>query len=94
MAKKTLLVLGAGSNVGVGLAKKFAGNGFQIAIASRTINPELAKIVDASKRVKFSVSTSVKDVFAWVKAEVGVPSVVVYNGKGILKPEGSKSSSY
>jgi NAD(P)-dependent dehydrogenase (short-subunit alcohol dehydrogenase family) len=81
MSSQAVLTLGAGAKVGKSLAQKFAENGFKVAIASRSINPELAKTVDASTKIDFSTPSSVQDVFTWAKSEIGIPKVVVYNGR-------------
>ena len=81
MLSQAVLILGAGARVGKNLAQKFAASGFKVAIASRTINPELATIVNASTKVDLSSSSSVQDVFTWAKAEIGIPNVIVYNGR-------------
>ena len=80
MSSQAVLILGAGARVGQSVAKKFAGKGFKVAIASRSIVPEFAKAVDASKKMDLSTPSSVKEVFAWAKSEIGVPNVVIYNG--------------
>lgn len=80
MSSQAVLILGAGARVGKSLAQKFANNGFKVAVASRSINPELEKIVNASMKADFSIPSSVKDVFTWAKSEIGVPNIVVYNG--------------
>jgi NAD(P)-dependent dehydrogenase (short-subunit alcohol dehydrogenase family) len=80
MTSQVVLVLGAGANIGKSIAQKFANTGFKVAIASRSLDPELVKTVNSSHKVDFSNPASVKDLFASVKAELGVPNVVIYNG--------------
>ncbi|KAH9893102.1 NAD(P)-binding protein [Xylariomycetidae sp. FL2044] len=70
-------MIGAGARVGKSCADAFAAAGYRVAIASRTEKPELSKYkffaYDAEKP-----DTTV-DLFCKVRAEVGVPSVVIYN---------------
>lgn len=80
MSSQVVLILGAGTRVGKSLAQKFAGKGFKVAVASRSINPEIAKAVHASTEVDFSTTSSVRNVFTWATSEIGIPNVVVYNG--------------
>lgn len=73
----TVLVIGAGPNIGLGTAKVFAAAGYKVAIASRT------KISDAHKHFVFDASKpeTVPQLFKSVRQELGDPKVVVYNGK-------------
>ncbi|EXJ89846.1 hypothetical protein A1O3_02913 [Capronia epimyces CBS 606.96] len=81
---RVLLVLGAGPNIGAHLAQTFSAKGYQVALASRTPHPvEATSSKPASAylhvTVDLSQSESVPGVFETVKAEIGAPSVVVYN---------------
>ncbi|KAI1097743.1 NAD(P)-binding protein [Jackrogersella minutella] len=72
----TAFIIGAGPNVGQAVAETFAAAGFQVAVASRT--PKLdAKfrhyVFDGSK------PETLPAVFEKVSADLGVPSVVIYN---------------
>ena len=76
-----LLILGSGSNVGHHVARTFAAKGYKVALASRS-----AKEIDSTADQKIfssdlSTPESVAGVFSKVKASLGLPSVVVYNGK-------------
>jgi len=82
MTSPVLLILGAGPNIGVHVAKTFAAKGYKIALASRkdhTVDDTQLHIpVDLTK------PESVAGVFETVKAKLGSsPSAVVYNGKKI-----------
>jgi len=86
MASPVLLILGAGPNIGVHVAKSFAAKGYQVALASRkdhTVdNSQLYIPVDLNK------PESVAGVFETVKAKLGfLPSVVVYNGRKQSPPK-------
>lgn len=78
------LILGAGPNIGSQVAKKFADDGYQVALASRKAtaavedNPMYLHI-----QGDLSQPDSVPDIFAQVRRLAGEPSVVVYNGKNI-----------
>lgn len=76
-----LLILGSGANVGQHVSRAFAAKGYKVALASRSQKEE-----DSSKD-QYNVSCDLSDpgsivgVFSKVKAALGLPSVVVYNGK-------------
>lgn len=82
MELKSALIVGAGSGLSASLARLFARNGLQVALASR--NPDkLAKLVEETAGVSFACETSepeeVAALFEVVVATQGVPDVVVYN---------------
>jgi NAD(P)-dependent dehydrogenase (short-subunit alcohol dehydrogenase family) len=81
MSSQIVLILGAGANVGKSLIQKFSSKGFKVAIASRTLKPEVAKLADSSVKADFSNPSSIKSIFEKVKSEVGTPNVVIYNGE-------------
>ena len=72
-----ILIIGAGENIGLSTAKRFASAGYKVALASRTKPASTAHkhfVFDASK------PTSVPSLFKDVTTSVGPPSVIVYNG--------------
>lgn len=79
MATKIVLILGAGGNIGSHVAKKFASEGYKVAVANRrgtSADPAYLPI-----KANLSSPGTVKDVFEEVKKGFGaVPNVVVYNG--------------
>lgn len=77
-----LLILGAGSNVGASVAEAFAEKGYKIALASRTIKKEDSNPNEVHIACDLSDPLSVPDVFTKVKEKFGIPSVVIYNGRG------------
>ncbi|EPQ55708.1 NAD P-binding protein [Gloeophyllum trabeum ATCC 11539] len=79
MAPPVLLVLGAGSNVGLKVARKFASHGFKVAVAARNPSDEVSKAGDLVVKADFADPSAVSSVFEKVKATLGIPSVVVYN---------------
>ncbi|KAI1494072.1 putative short chain type dehydrogenase [Biscogniauxia mediterranea] len=76
----TALIIGAGPRVGQATAEAFAAAGYKVAVASRTskLGPKYQHFVfDAYK------PETVPALFEKVSAEVGVPSVVIYNAYGV-----------
>lgn len=73
----TVLIIGAGPNIGLSTAKIFASAGYKVAIASRSKTSESYKYYsfDASK------PETVSQLFAEVRKDLGDPSVVIYNGE-------------
>ncbi|KAI4859008.1 NAD(P)-binding protein [Hypoxylon rubiginosum] len=72
----TVLIIGAGPNVGKACAENFSAAGFKVAVASRTqkLDPKYRHYTfDASK------PETVPALFEHVSADIGVPSVVIYN---------------
>lgn len=97
MSKQIILILGAGSNVGLSVAKKFAADGYEVALAARNMtdgtSPEGFKTFQAD----LSERASVSGVFAKLEASLGVPNVVVYNGRlsgDVYLELGFKSNPY
>lgn len=81
MSSQIVLILGAGQNMGKSFAQKYASKGFKVAIASRTLSPEIQKLADTSVKADFTNPSSIKSVFEKVKLEIGIPNVIIYNGK-------------
>ena len=83
MAAKSpiVLILGAGSNIGQAVARTFASRGYKIALAARSLDE--AESTDNQLNIKsdFENPDDVVDAFKKVNKVLGIPSVVVYNGK-------------
>jgi len=82
MDMKSALIVGAGSGLSASLARLFARQGLQVALASR--NPDrLAKLADETAAVTFACEAAepeeVAALFDVVVATSGVPDIVVYN---------------
>ena len=81
-----LLILGSGPNVGHHVARVFIAKGYKVALASRSVKEE-----NNADLVRISADLAdphcVKGIFSKVEASLGLPSVVVYNGKNV--PHGS-----
>jgi NAD(P)-dependent dehydrogenase (short-subunit alcohol dehydrogenase family) len=72
------LIIGVGAGIGQASATAFAAAGYKVAVASRTQKLDSTQFpffeFDASE------STKVPALFEKVRKDVGVPTVVVYNG--------------
>lgn len=92
MAPPVILLLGAGANIGHGIAQKFSSSGYKVAIASRS--GKSAQGTDhLSVKADLTQPQSVKSVFDTVKLELGIPRVVVYIG-AYAQRSGPRSSSH
>lgn len=85
MDLKSALIVGAGSGLSASLARVFARNGLQVALAAR--NPDkLAKLVEETAAVSFACDATepeeVAALFEVVVATMGAPDIVVYNASG------------
>lgn len=76
-----ILILGAGPNLGISIIKYFSSKGFKTVAVARTPLPELQKISDLVIQADFANPSSIPSIFSEVKAKLGFPNVVVYNGK-------------
>jgi NAD(P)-dependent dehydrogenase (short-subunit alcohol dehydrogenase family) len=76
-----VLILGAGPKVGLPTAKAFASKGYKVAVAARSLNE--AESTDRQLNIKsdFANPDDVVNAFVKVKRKLGIPSVVVYNGR-------------
>ncbi|KAH8823702.1 putative short chain type dehydrogenase [Flagelloscypha sp. PMI_526] len=72
----TILIIGAGANIGLATAKRFASAGYKVAIASRT-----TPVDTTYKHFVFDASqpTLVPKLFEDVSTALGAPDVVLYN---------------
>ncbi|KAI0836713.1 NAD(P)-binding protein [Hypoxylon sp. FL0890] len=72
----TVLIIGAGPNVGEASAEAFAAAGYQVAVASRT-----QKLDAKFRHYAFDASKpeTVPALFEQVSKDLGIPSVVIYN---------------
>ncbi|KJZ77085.1 hypothetical protein HIM_03406 [Hirsutella minnesotensis 3608] len=71
----TILIIGAGPNIGLAIADTFSSAGYKVALASRN------KITDLYKHFPFDATKpeTVPQLFDDVRRELGDPKVVVYN---------------
>lgn len=78
-----LLLLGAGSNIGHHVARSFAEKGYKVALVARSLKEEDSTPDQINIPADLSDPASVAEVFSKVRARLGHPSVVVYNGRQI-----------
>ncbi|KAK9489601.1 hypothetical protein V1508DRAFT_427551 [Lipomyces doorenjongii] len=81
MAAKIAFILGAGPNIGQHVAKKFAANGYKVAVCSRsgvTTSDDYLGI-----KADFTDPLTVTSAFKQVRESWGDPSVVVYNAAAL-----------
>ncbi|KAG8951634.1 hypothetical protein FRC04_005922 [Tulasnella sp. 424] len=79
-SKPTIFIVGFGSNIGAGVARKFKKEGFNVAVASRTVE-QIDVISDGYFAVKMDVG-KVADIergFEEVERAYGPAAVVIYN---------------
>jgi NAD(P)-dependent dehydrogenase (short-subunit alcohol dehydrogenase family) len=76
-----ILILGAGPNIGQHVARAFAAKGYKVALAARRLKEADNTDDQVNIPSDFSDPNAVVDAFAKVRKSLGVPSVVVYNGK-------------
>ncbi|KAK9237782.1 hypothetical protein V1525DRAFT_402901 [Lipomyces kononenkoae] len=81
MNDKFILILGAGPNVGQHVAKKFAANGYKVAVSSRSGGSPVSEDY-LSVKADFADPTTVASAFKQIRETWGDPSVVVYNAAG------------
>ncbi|KAG7407281.1 Short-chain dehydrogenase/reductase-like protein YusS [Fusarium oxysporum f. sp. rapae] len=81
-----VLILGSGPNIGQSVARKFASEGYKVAIASRS--QKEADSTDKQLNIKTDLTKplEVADAFSKVKATFGTPSIVVYNASAAAFP--------
>ena len=90
MERETALIVGAGSGLSASLARLFSREGMAVALAAR--NPDkLAALTAESGAIAFpcdaSEAAQVERLFASVDAQLGAPSLVVYNaGRRVRGP--------
>lgn len=85
MASKVpiILILGAGSRIGHPVAQLFASKGFRVVLVARSLTESDSTDEQLHIVGDFTQPDDIVKAFAKVKKEMGVPSVVLYNG--ILK---------
>jgi NAD(P)-dependent dehydrogenase (short-subunit alcohol dehydrogenase family) len=76
-----ILILGAGPNIGKAVARTFASKGYKVALAARSLREADSMDNQLNITSDFANPDDVVNAFTRVKKVLGVPSVVVYNGK-------------
>jgi NAD(P)-dependent dehydrogenase (short-subunit alcohol dehydrogenase family) len=77
---RTVLILGAGPNIGAALSTAFSALNYRIALASRSADASADTPDKLHVKVDLSHPETVKPAFEHVESKLGVPSVVIYNG--------------
>ncbi|KAJ8098114.1 hypothetical protein POJ06DRAFT_200426 [Lipomyces tetrasporus] len=86
-ANPVVLILGAGPRVGASVAEKFASNGYEVAVASRSGTGTKTAKGFLSLKADFTMPDSIPALFDAVKTEFhAAPSVVVYNAATLTPP--------
>ena len=91
MTPNIILILGSGPRVGLSVAQKFKAGGYNVAIASRS--PDIsASTISGFLPITVDLTSipSIQGAFAQVTSEIGIPSIVVYNGKLLHLPSSPK----
>ncbi|MCJ1382591.1 hypothetical protein MMC17_005704 [Xylographa soralifera] len=78
-----ILILGAGPRIGLSVAKAFAAKGYKVALASRKASEANNTANEIHIQSDLADPVTVIDAFSQVKASLGIPSVVVYNGSAV-----------
>ena len=76
-----ILILGAGPNIGQEVARTFASRGYKVALAARSLDEADTTSNQLNITSDFANSDDVVNAFRRVHQVVGIPSVVVYNGR-------------
>jgi len=80
MSTSVILIIGAGPNVGAAVAEKFAGNGYKVALAARSLSSGIQPNGYLHVNTDLSNPENVPSIFREVKKSFGIPNIVVYNG--------------
>jgi NAD(P)-dependent dehydrogenase (short-subunit alcohol dehydrogenase family) len=84
-ATRTLLLLGYGSRVAVGIKNRFLAAGYNVATVSRRAQPDANDAVKESHIVSdLSDPTNIDTIFDKVTTIYGPVSTVIYNGEAEL----------
>jgi hypothetical protein len=79
MSSPVLLIFGAGGNTGLSVVQKFRQGGYKTATVSRNPSDALKAASDTSYPADLSDLSTVERIFREVEADLGQPSVVIYN---------------
>ncbi|KAJ5915137.1 hypothetical protein N7454_011249 [Penicillium verhagenii] len=74
-----ILIFGAGPNIGQSVARKFASEGYKVALAARSLKEGNSTEKQLIIPSDVSKTEDIINAFAKVKEVFGIPSVVVYN---------------
>ena len=88
MTTKTALIIGAGAGLSASLARKFAANGYSVALAARNEAKLTDIAAETGARTYRCDAASPQDMaalFAAVERDIGEPDVAVYNPSGRVR---------
>lgn len=85
MSTPVLLLFGAGAGIGSAVANSFAAKGYKIALAARSLEDGLGSDGFLRLRVDLSHPVQIHGAFTKVKEQLGIPTVVVYNGRSLFQ---------
>jgi NAD(P)-dependent dehydrogenase (short-subunit alcohol dehydrogenase family) len=84
-----ILIVGAGPGMGAAVGRRFAREGFKVALAARSLDKVngLAADIDGAKGYACDATdeASVKALFDAVKQDMGEPNIVVFNASGRVR---------
>lgn len=86
-SRPTIFIVGFGRNIGAGVARKFKKEGFNVAVASRTVE-QMDVLAEGYLAVKMDLG-KVADIergFEEVEQVYGPAAVVIYNGRSYSLP--------
>lgn len=79
-SSRIVLLLGSGPNLGAHISRKFISAGYQVAAVSRSGKHPEPDTISLTVKANLAEPKNVNRIFEEVRAKLGEPSVVVYNG--------------
>lgn len=88
MENKVVCITGAGRGIGAGMAQMFSENGYDLILHYRSSEKELDALIQKNQKPNQKIwkvqadicdETQVKEMFAWIKKEVGRLDVLINN---------------
>jgi NADP-dependent 3-hydroxy acid dehydrogenase YdfG len=76
-----ILILGARPNIGQAVARTFPSKGYKITLAARSLKEADSTDNQLNITIDFANPDDVVNAFTKLKKVLGIPSVVVYNGR-------------
>jgi NAD(P)-dependent dehydrogenase (short-subunit alcohol dehydrogenase family) len=92
---KIAVVIGAGPGLGAAVARRFAREGFQVAVVARkreTVEPIAGSVSGRAYAVDVTDAAQVAKLFADIRGQLGAPDVLIYNA-GAFKMAGVLEAS-
>lgn len=80
-SSRVALILGSGPNVGAHVAERFNAAGYEVAVVSRSGKHPDPKTVALTIKADLVDPAAVREAFEEVRAKLGEPNVVIYNGQ-------------